>query len=204
MSKINFSPTTTDQNLIFTNVSSMTASARLHPQERNSTNTICTTGTQKAAKMSNNNSSFTWVPSIFTESMNASHPLVYSQIHVIIFPTKAKLLYTLIKTNSTHNSSIRSDEGLTLETSAFQIFHGGNSTFMNSFDKTKFLFHSPTDHCFFRSRNLFAETSVRLRKVKLEDFKFKKWEVLQPMKVYPFFIDSEMSCLFKPRPIRSN
>ena len=35
---------------------------------------------------------------------------------------------------------IRSDEGLTLETSAFQIFHGGNSTFINSFDKTKFLF----------------------------------------------------------------
>ena len=31
------------------------------------------------------------------------------------------------------------DEGLTLETSAFQIFHGGNSTFNNSFDKTKFL-----------------------------------------------------------------
>ena len=35
---------------------------------------------------------------------------------------------------------IRSDEGLTLETSAFQIFHGGNFTFINSFDKTKFLF----------------------------------------------------------------
>ena len=31
-----------------------------------------------------------------------------------------------------------SDEGLTLETSAFQIFHGGNSTFINSSDKTKF------------------------------------------------------------------
>ena len=27
-----------------------------------------------------------------------------------------------------------------LETSAFQIFLGGNSTFINSFDKTKFLF----------------------------------------------------------------
>ena len=36
-------------------------------------------------------------------------------------------------------NSIRSDEGLTLETSAFQIFHGGNFTFINSFDKTKFL-----------------------------------------------------------------
>ena len=36
-------------------------------------------------------------------------------------------------------AALRSDEGLTLETSAFQIFHGGNSTFINSFDKTKFL-----------------------------------------------------------------
>ena len=35
--------------------------------------------------------------------------------------------------------AFRSDEGLTLETSAFQIFHGGNFTFINSFDKTKFL-----------------------------------------------------------------
>ena len=33
---------------------------------------------------------------------------------------------------------LRSDEGLTLETSAFQIVHGGNSTFINTFDKTKF------------------------------------------------------------------
>ena len=32
----------------------------------------------------------------------------------------------------------RSDEGLTLETSAFSIY-------INSFDKTKFLFHSSTD-----------------------------------------------------------
>ena len=31
----------------------------------------------------------------------------------------ANLLHTLIKTNDTHNSSIRSDEGLTLEMSAF-------------------------------------------------------------------------------------
>ena len=36
------------------------------------------------------------------------------------------------------NLRIRSDKGLTLETSAFQIFHGGNSTFINSFDKAKF------------------------------------------------------------------
>ena len=36
------------------------------------------------------------------------------------------------------NATIRSDEGLTLETSTSQIFHGGSSTFINSFVKTKF------------------------------------------------------------------
>ena len=55
-----------------------------------------------------------------------------------------KLLHTQ-KTDNTHNSSIRSNEGLTLEKSAFQIFHGGRSTFINSFDETKFLFHPPSE-----------------------------------------------------------
>lgn len=43
----------------------------------------------------------------------------------------AKLLHTLIIANNTHISSICSAEGLTLETSAFQIFHGCNFTFIN-------------------------------------------------------------------------
>ena len=38
-----------------------------------------------------------------------------------------------------HVRDIRSDEGLTLETSAILIFHAGNSTFVNWFDKTKFM-----------------------------------------------------------------
>ena len=53
---------------------------------------------------------------------------------------------------------MRSDEGLTLETLAFQIFHGGNSTFINSFDKTKFLCFTlpPTQITVsFETRNLF-------------------------------------------------
>mgnify|MGYP007094287237 CR=1 FL=1 len=37
------------------------------------------------------------------------------------------------------------DEGLALETSAFQIFQGGYYPFIKFFDKVKFLFHSPTD-----------------------------------------------------------
>ena len=47
-----------------------------------------------------------------------------------------KTLYTVYRAN---------DEGSILKTSAFQIFHGGNSTFISSFDKTKVLFHSPND-----------------------------------------------------------
>ena len=48
---------------------------------------------------------------------------------------------------------IRSDEGLTLEASASQIFHDGNSNFINSFDKTKFSSFTLTSkqhHGFFR------------------------------------------------------
>ena len=43
---------------------------------------------------------------------------------------------------------IRSDQELTLETSVFQIFHCGISTFINSFDKTTFscLTPPPTQH----------------------------------------------------------
>ena len=59
----------------------------------------------------------------------------YKQINGVAMGTKMGPSYANLST--THNSSIRYDEGLTLETSPFQIFHGGNSTFINSFDKTK-------------------------------------------------------------------
>ena len=52
------------------------------------------------------------------------------------------------------SEGIPSDEGLTLDTSAFQIFYSGNSTFINSFDKTKFWSFTlpPTQHqSFFRN-----------------------------------------------------
>ena len=39
---------------------------------------------------------------------------------------------------SSERRAYDSDEGLTLETSASLTFHGGNSTFINSFDKTEF------------------------------------------------------------------
>ena len=94
-----------------------------------------TTGTQKAAKISNKNSFFNWVHSLHTELMNASHS-------TNLFKNSCDHISTNGK--APHNSSIRSDEGLTLETSAFLTFHCGNSTFMTSFDKTKFLFKLST------------------------------------------------------------
>ena len=72
-----------------------------------------------------------WMPPI---------PLIYSEVHVTIFPPIARLLLILIKSNSTQNSFIRSE---TLEITALWIFHGGNSNFINSFDK--FLLQSSTD-----------------------------------------------------------
>lgn len=59
-----------------------------------------------------------------------------------------------MESSSVSPSLIRSEEGLKLETSAFQICHGGNSTFFNSFDKTKLSYFTlpPTQHdSFFRN-----------------------------------------------------
>ena len=68
---------------------------------------------------------------------------------------------------------IRSDEGLTLETSAFQIFHGGNSTFINSFDKTQFCF----DLSHRRSTTVSLETRNSFLDKKLQSLQpwVKKW-----------------------------
>ena len=85
----------------------------------------------------------------------------------------AKLLHTLIKTNSTQNSSIRSDEGLTLETSAFQIVHGGNSTLIDTFDKTKiscFTLPPTQHHSFFRNYKLVFKEASKCLDLNIHDF----------------------------------
>ena len=61
--------------------------------------------------------------------------------------------------NSSH-SVASSDEGLTLETAAFHIFHAGNSTFINSFDSCFTL--PPTPHYSFLSNWKFALYHKRL------------------------------------------
>ena len=50
----------------------------------------------------------------------------------------SKEYVVLRRWESGHENLIRSDEGLTIETPTFQLFHGSNSTFISSCDKTKF------------------------------------------------------------------
>ena len=65
---------------------------------------------------------------------------IYSQILISIFPPMAKLFHHPRKNQQRSTIPLYSlCEGLTLETSAFQIFYGSNSTNINSFDKTQFL-----------------------------------------------------------------
>ena len=102
-----------------------------------------TTGTKKATKILNKNSSFNWTHSILKESTNASHSinLFTTSCHYISTNDKAPPhphenrtptipLFTLMK-------------GLTFKMSAFQSFDIGNLTFINSFDKTKVQFSFP-------------------------------------------------------------
>ena len=56
-----------------------------------------------------------------------------------------KLTFGVLALCQSEALALYSGRGLMLETSAFKIFHGGNSAFINSFQKIKFLFYSPTD-----------------------------------------------------------
>ena len=67
----------------------------------------------------------------------------FSRRHVT---TNSVAPFPLYKLHTTHNSSIRSDEGLTLKTSAFIIPVRWSIYIINSVDKTKiFVYNSPTD-----------------------------------------------------------
>ena len=60
-------------------------------------------------------------------------------------PTNSVAPSSVYKAYTTHNSSICSDEGLTLETSAFQSLYGGQFTLSTPLINQIFVFHSPTD-----------------------------------------------------------
>ena len=51
-----------------------------------------------------------------------------------MFPLKALLQLSACKLHTTHNSSIRSDERLTLGTSALETLYGGHFCIINAFD----------------------------------------------------------------------
>ena len=60
-------------------------------------------------------------------------------------PTNSVAPSSVYKAYTTHNTSICSDEGLMLETSAFQSLYGGQFTLSTPLINQIFVFHSPTD-----------------------------------------------------------
>ena len=62
-------------------------------------------------------------------------------------PANSVALPSVYKPHTTHNSSIRSDEGLTLETSAFESLYGGLLTLSTQLIKANYLLIlPPTQH----------------------------------------------------------
>ena len=69
------------------------------------------------------------------------------------------------KNQQQHTTPLFSDEGLTHETLAFQIFYGGNSTIINAFEKANFhvsFSHRRSTTVSLETGNQFAQT-VRAR-----------------------------------------
>ena len=60
-------------------------------------------------------------------------------------PIRSVAPSSVYKAYNTHNSSICSDEGLTLETSAFQSLYGGQFTLSTPLINQIFVVHFPTD-----------------------------------------------------------
>ena len=59
------------------------------------------------------------MPTASTSVFHSTDLFVFSRFHV---PAKAQLYFLHINTHTTHNSSICSDKGLTLETSILKLF----------------------------------------------------------------------------------
>ena len=70
--------------------------------------------------------------------------LIYSCFSRNLVSTNNIAPCSVYKPYTTHNSSIRSDEGLTLETSAFESLDGGQFTLSTPLINQIFVYHSPT------------------------------------------------------------
>ena len=88
-------------------------------------------------KLKNENSSY----GILTTSTDQIQ-LIYSCFSRNLVSTNSIAPCSVYKPYTTHNSSIRSDEGLTLETSAF--LYGGQFTLSTPLINQIFVYHSPT------------------------------------------------------------
>ena len=100
---------------------------------------------QTAAKIWSKDSFFKSAPLIPTASSNAFHSINFSCFSRDQVRTSSVAPSSVSKAYTTHNSSICSDEGLTLETSAFQSLYGGQFTLSTPLINQIFVFHSPTD-----------------------------------------------------------
>ena len=77
---------------------------------------------------------------ILTVSTNAFHSTFYSVVfRVIRHQPIAELHLPVYKPHTNHNSLIRSDEGLTLETSAYEYLYGGQFTLSTQLIKPNYL-----------------------------------------------------------------
>ena len=99
----------------------------------------------KGADFWSKDSSFKSAPLIPTASTKPFIQLIYSCFSRDQVPTNSVTPSSVYKAYTTHNSSICSDEGLTLETSAFQSLYGGQFTLSTPLINQIFVFHSPTD-----------------------------------------------------------
>ena len=100
---------------------------------------------QTAAKIWSKDSFFKSAPLIPTASTNAFHSINFFLFFTWQVSTNSVAPSSVYKAYTTHNSSICSDEGLTLETSAFQSLYGGQFTLSTPLINQIFVFHSPTD-----------------------------------------------------------
>ena len=96
---------------------------------------------QTAAKIWSKNSFFKSAPLIPTASTNAFHSINLFLFFLDQVPTNSVAPSSVYKAYTTHNSSICSDEGPTLETSAFQSLYGGQFTSSTSLINQIFIFH---------------------------------------------------------------
>ena len=103
-------------------------------------------GSLKAAKLQDKNLFFKSSLLILMVSTNAFHSTnLFCCFHITWHQPIAQLHLSVYKPHTTHNSSIYSDEGLTLETSASESLYSGQFTLSAQQIKPNYLVILPTN-----------------------------------------------------------